>query len=294
MSVPFYTAFGLCIASTLPLPELRPGGGRADVRVRVRSMSPDVDDVEDTACIEPGETRFTWHGTGAFTIRAGREILVEPLPSADARALRVGVLGPAMAALLQQRSVLALHASVVVRDGRAVAFLGSSGSGKSTTAAALRTRGFTLLTDDLAAVRIADGRAEVHPGVAICKLLPDAILALGLDPDALPIADPEDGKRFRAEDGDVGAIPVPLTCLYLLEEGGEPRIEPVAPAERFLEIVRNSYGIEWMHHLTGPTEFALRSALARAVPMRRLIRPHQLGGLGYLADLVAADEPCRS
>lgn len=286
-----YTAFGLCIASTLPLPGLRPGGGRADVRVRVRPMAADVADVDDAACITSSEVRFAWRGAGAFTVRAGREIVVEPLATADARLLQTGVLGPAMAALLHQRHVLVLHASVVARDGRAIAFLGPSGSGKSTMAAAMQACGFALLTDDLAAVSLREGRAEVHPGAAHCKLLPDAVVALGLDPDTLPIVDPDDGKRLCAGAGDAGAVPVPLACLYLLETGSEPHFEPVAPVERFLELVRNSYGIEWMHHLTGPTEFALRSELARAVPMRRLVRPRHLAALRRVADLLAADDP---
>jgi hypothetical protein len=46
---------------------------------------------------------------------------------------------------------LALHASVVDVDGRAVAFLGASRQGKSTLAAALARRGHTLLSDDCCA-----------------------------------------------------------------------------------------------------------------------------------------------
>ena len=45
-----------------------------------------------------------------------------------------------------------LHATAVVVDGEAVAFLGDCGYGKSTLGAAFLARGFPLLTDDVLAL----------------------------------------------------------------------------------------------------------------------------------------------
>jgi hypothetical protein len=45
-----------------------------------------------------------------------------------------------------------LHASAVVKDGRAIVLLGLPGAGKSTVAAALRASGFALLSDNLVTV----------------------------------------------------------------------------------------------------------------------------------------------
>src|SRR5205823_1032857 len=55
---------------------------------------------------------------------------------------------------------LSLHASVVARDGAAVACVGSSGAGKSTIAARLCSQGWELLADDIASIDFdADGVA---------------------------------------------------------------------------------------------------------------------------------------
>ena len=58
----------------------------------------------------------------------------------------------------------AVHSSVIVKDGRAVMFLGESGTGKSTHTRLWRENieGAWLLNDDSPIVRIVDGRAVVY------------------------------------------------------------------------------------------------------------------------------------
>lgn len=53
--------------------------------------------------------------------------------------------------------ILTLHAGVVERGGRAIVMPGQSGSGKSTLTAALAHRGWRLLSDELALIRVGDG-----------------------------------------------------------------------------------------------------------------------------------------
>lgn len=57
-------------------------------------------------------------------------------------------------------SNLVLHAGVVERGGVAVVLPAPSGAGKSTLCAALVTRGWRLLSDELAVLRPADGRLQ--------------------------------------------------------------------------------------------------------------------------------------
>jgi len=64
--------------------------------------------------------------------------------------VRLYLLGSAWGALCYQRDLLVLHASAVRVDGRAVAFCGRPGMGKSTLAAWLAESGHALVSDDLA------------------------------------------------------------------------------------------------------------------------------------------------
>ena len=61
-------------------------------------------------------------------------------------------------------SAVSLHASVVVNDGKAVLFMGKSGTGKSTHSRMWlqNIEGCTLLNDDNPVIRIVDGKAYVY------------------------------------------------------------------------------------------------------------------------------------
>ena len=74
-----------------------------------------------------------------------------------------------MPLLLAERGDLALHAAVLARDGRAVAFCGASMRGKSTLAAELAARGYALLGDDSAVLSLDgdDGHARLARAVGL-------------------------------------------------------------------------------------------------------------------------------
>jgi len=88
--------------------------------------------------------------------------------------VEIHFLGSALAAWLEHRGVLALHASAVVIGGRAVAFLASNKGGKTALAAACMQAGHPLLTDDLLAVEpCADGSAVGYPGYPQMRMWAD-------------------------------------------------------------------------------------------------------------------------
>lgn len=78
--------------------------------------------------------------------------------------LRQGVLLPALAMLLTKQRLLALHASVVALNGRAIVFTGLNGCGKSGLALSLITRQeFLYLSDNYALVDPASRFAYAFP-----------------------------------------------------------------------------------------------------------------------------------
>jgi ABC-type multidrug transport system fused ATPase/permease subunit len=151
-----YSVYGLTLASDVELPELTESRGEPDVFV---FAAPSI----ERASAEPRALAFDGGGLDVvldyprlarLAIRGGREIAVAAAASADPAAIRALVLGPALGVLLHQRGVLALHASSVLLDRGVVAFLGRSGAGKSTMAAALHRRGHALVADDITAARL--------------------------------------------------------------------------------------------------------------------------------------------
>jgi HprK-related kinase A len=58
---------------------------------------------------------------------------------------------------------LILHSAVVERGGKALLLAGQSGSGKSTLCAGLVLQGWRLLSDEMALIRLSDGRVQPFP-----------------------------------------------------------------------------------------------------------------------------------
>lgn len=276
-----YRAFGLGIASALPLPELLAGDGRADVEIHRsaplerNSLGPEA---TTATMVAPNEWRLMYDDVGVVTVRDGRTIELAPLRGVSPRIVRLTLLGPAMAVLLHQRGFLVLHASVVEMAGRAVAFLGESGAGKSTLAAALHARGHRLVADDVAAVRIGpEGRPEVYAGFPQLKLWPDALTALGRDAAPLKRVEPGLEKRaHRLHDGFAERAVLPLAQLHVVEEGPAVKLIRLRPRDAFLALVRHAYGIQRLDGVSGAEQFHARSEIVERVPAYRLARPWDL------------------
>jgi len=142
-----------------------------------------------------------------------------------------------------------LHASAVVIDGQAIAFLGTSGAGKSTMSAALARRGAAFLTDDVLRIDVcADGAILAHVGPPTMRLWqPSVEGALSLNPALLPHVDNVVDKRLLWAQSYVrrAHAPAPLQRIYLVA-----RTEPECRAERLVTI-RPLTGAEALAALLG-------------------------------------------
>jgi hypothetical protein len=292
-----YTAYGLNILSELPLPELTPGelGAGVDVFIRLGKVNRFPLETEPQAgCFyaTSDEAYFFWEEDGAYLVRGGREIIVEPFPGVEDGMLRLVILGMALGVLLHQRGLLTLHASAVAVNGGAVAFMGEKGGGKSTTAAALHTHGHTIVADDVVAINIDDaGSPMVFPGFPQLKLWPEAAEFLGDEPKTLPRLHPLLEKRARCVTAlGFQQMPLPLQRIYILAEGTTHEVEPLQPQERFIELMRHSYALRFLRN-TGATVSHFRQCmrLASSVPIVRLKRPRSLSALQDVVKLVLKD-----
>lgn len=202
------------------------------------------------------------------------------------------LLGPVLGFVVRLRGTVCLHASAVLVDGAAVAFLGRGGSGKSSMCAYFAERGHAVLTDDVLALRFARGRFRVLPGPARIRLWPDTARQLyGASarlPKVLP-SDPDWDKRYR--DYPSGARAAPLAAIYMGVVGGpqRPRVTPCAGRDAFLRLAFNRYPVRLPVPGQGGREFSVLAALAKQVPVRRIEMRRNLRGLGAVHDAVRSD-----
>ena len=290
-----YFAYGLGIRSALPIPEFLPAEIAPDVTITVAKNStvddylpPDVIEQSMALKLNSREGIIYWQGIGAFRILNGCQIILIPAQAACDRLIRLALVGTVMAALLYQRGLLVLHASAIAIDHYAVAFLGVSGQGKSSTAAAFQAQGYALLTDDVAAVTLSSTTATITPGFPQLKLSREMAEALGYDFDSLLALYRDDRKRGYRHLQRFAHRPLPIRRIYVLADASTFNIEPLRPQTAVMELVRHSrpttLGISG-----GRSHFMQCSALAKAHPVYRLQRPRNLALLPELIQQVEAD-----
>ncbi len=192
--------------------------------------------------------------------------------------------GPVRSLLRHLHGGMTLHGSAVALQGGALAFLGESGSGKSTEAADMcyRLRG-SLLADDLVFLEERDGAYHVEATDSAHWLLPDSLAAMGW-----ACGDGEGKSRIPARQPVAAERPrtVPLRAMIPLsfdEAAGPPTLRPLAGLELFEAVNRG-----FVRFVIDEPEVLVRdldqiARLSAAVPMFRLIRRRAFADLEDVA-----------
>jgi hypothetical protein len=127
--------------------------------------------------------------------------------------------------VLAQEGGFLMHAASAIRNGKAFVFAGISGAGK-TTISRLAPSDATLLTDEISYVR---------------KDVRNDLLQLARqDARAQQTGYVAHGTPFTGELAKLGEnVSAPVSALYLLAQGPQNRIDPIAPGEAVRELLAN-------------------------------------------------------
>ncbi len=275
-SLPFaYQLFGLRAHSDIALPELVPAeadGAGADVVIRSAKLPPIEGERIDGFAATPAGGILNVPKAARYLIRNGSEIIVDAEAHGSERHLRLYLLGSAFGALLHQRNLLPLHANSIEIGGRAVAFMGHSGAGKSTMAAWFHDRGFEVLADDVCVVTLDGPRPMAQPGIPRLRMWRDALEASGRSAEAYELSF-DDAEKYNVPTRTTySAKPAELGAVYLLKKADpdtlKPLIEPLRGVEALEALVANTYRGAYVR-LFGETKAHLAScmALVKSVPI---------------------------
>jgi hypothetical protein len=287
-----YSAYGLRIQSDLALPEFRerretPAGHDVAIRLaETEFLFPAASGRGWYTWITREEAILFYQDVGLFHVRGGREVIVTPAPGAEETLIRLYLVGNVMGVLLYQRGLLVLHGSAIERDGGAIAFLGNSGAGKSSVAAALHTCGHNVVADDVVPVETTPGRATVYPAFPQLKLYPAIAGALGYDTETLLWLDHTEEKRGCRVPDRFAERSLPLRAVYILAPGETAEIEPLGPQDAVVELIRHSYPCK-LWHAGGAAHFRQCVELAQRLPVCRLRKLEHPSTLRALVALVA-------
>ena len=289
-----YTAYGLSIASELAVPWLPAGpDGAPDVTIRLGAVPDPLADGLWFWAWGPRGLRLNMDGLARFEVSGGSDILVEPA-GGDEHEVAVFLVGSVLAACLQQRGVLTLHASAVETAAGAVLFLGHPGAGKSTLLASLIERGYAMLADDVTAVvPAAGGGLRVLPAFPSLRLWADAADMLGLGERT--------GRCRRVREGmDKYLFPVDrladaprgIRAAYVLFPANRPAIEcrRLGPGDAVTALTVHTYQRGFLRGagMLAP-HFRATTALAGRVPVAELTRPNHRPCVAALASRVEGD-----
>lgn len=149
----------------------------------------------------------------------------------------------------QINNYLIIHAAVIEKDGYAAILPAPPGSGKSTLCAALIHRGWRLLSDELALIRLNDAKVTPIPRPVSLKnqsidiirnFEPDAVLSRKVS-DTIKgtvahMKVPKNSITLAAEVAQVGWVIFPK-----YQAASDTRLEPLAQSRAFMRVADNAF-----------------------------------------------------
>jgi len=240
---------------------------------------------------------YTDHRASEYLIKNdGLEIWVSWRESVAFADVCASLLGAVFGLVLQLRGRTPLHASTVVIDGLAVAFLGPSEAGKSTTAAKFAQLGYAVLAEEVLSFLPDDNEFMATPGYPVIRLWPQSVEMLHSRADTSSYQPAGQDKlcldlqpgayRFETE-------PRPLAAIYVLktrkDDETAPYLEPLEPHRALLELLTNTIGRSLIDAECRARNFSFLARLARAVPLRKMVPHSNPDRLEKMCELIAGD-----
>jgi hypothetical protein len=229
-----------------------------------------------------------------------RHITCYPSESASRETIQQLLVGHVIPLLFFERGALPLHASAVLTGHGVLAFVAQTGGGKSTLAAAIGTRGYSIMTDDCAVVEVANEVCRVRPLDNGLRLRSDTLHMLQRTARSAKEHSGSVARKTRVTAPMLGLQtydrPARLHQIYFLElvrGARRPTIEPVSRADAILALMVSSFQIatdepDRLRHM-----FEILSRVVTQAPVLRLSVPRGLQCLSEVVDAVLENVDAR-
>lgn len=305
-----YDLYGVRLKSVLPLPgpeiassgkvaiELFKGSIPLFSRVRrVAGIGSENRDWFQQARLPDGSIYLRWFELFEFLVSEdGRRIACRDLNGATQESFQTYLFGQVLSYALVKQGIEPLHATTVVINGGAVAFLGDCGYGKSSLGAAFIQAGHPLLTDDLLVLKERSHGFVAYPGLARIKLFPEVarrLLRQRLNATPMNNLTPKLIIPLNGHQSHRGAAP--LNAIYLLTPPPASSrrtgvsIRRLSPRRAFLALTKNTFNVA----VVGPHrlmhQFLLATRLAMRIPVKSLSYPRILTRLPEVLESIQSD-----
>ena len=299
-----YQVYGLLLDSQEPWGELEPLGNApwpADIRLTLESGDPppppastsqseSADDTWLRIERDEGGYRLNFGDAAVFWVAAdGRTIRCFP-KSSPAPTLNHFLLDHVLPRTLDLLGKHPLHATAVATPLGVIAFLGATGTGKSTIAAALGRRGAALVSDDCLVLHRKDASIIATPSYAGLRLYDDVRETL------FPEAPSNLVAHYSAKQRVTTAVPLAtepqaLRMVFALERvphSGTPALEQLGPADATMALTAAAFRMDAERREQDRRQLGFFADVSRRVPISRLVFSEDLSNIGSLAETILA------
>ncbi|MBN1181839.1 MAG: hypothetical protein JXB49_06100 [Bacteroidales bacterium] len=290
----YYYVHGLTISSDIVLPELVViEEQEPDVLIRSDKVPNHLPSIKGAGVLyEAAQDDFLFKldKVAKYRVQEGKYITVEATETATSEEVRLFLLGSTMGALLHQRSMLAIHASSVNKDNKGLLIAGVSSSGKSSLAAGLLEKGYSIISDDVSVIGFEkeDGH-YIFPGIPHLKLWKDVLLHLNESLDLEKVRPKlEKYKKSVCLKGRLD--PIGLDKIIILSTKNTPgyHFEEVFGSEKFILLRQNTYRIQFISKLNKTKSYfenlTKLAALTRVFRVERPSSPIQIRDLATFVE----------
>ncbi len=279
-----YLAYGLGIHSAIQLFDIPVQTVDRDVDIvqaEIEFKSDDRDVTSPYIRLSSQDAILLIEGVGCFQVSGGNSIVVDPDNNANQALLQRYIIGACMALLLYQRSQLVLHASAIEINRQAVAFMGTSGAGKSSIAAAFVAAGHKMVVDDVTSIDIQNNVPYVYQGFPYIKLVNGTLALSNLRNNKIEYSDHlEDKTGFRIIDAPTSDR-IPLACIFVIKSGEGIEHRQYDFQQSLIELVRHSLP-PTLVRLDRSAHFTRCIKVVNSIPIFELTRTTDMDRLGDL------------
>lgn len=184
---------------------------------------------------------------------------------------------------------LFLHGSAALIDGRAVAFVGQSRSGKTTLAGAFAKIGHPFLTEDVIDLEVsgAGGSYTLKPKPFALRLFPDsARFLVGSEVESRRDQSKQAYDDLSLQSSD---LPSELSAICILgdDHKSELALRPLEPARALTALLPHSFILDVEDKQRMKRHFERLAALAECVAVYRLDYPRVYSALPEVCDMIS-------
>lgn len=242
----------------------------------------------------PAGIKIRFRGLADFVVSPdGRLVRCIPVPGLSQAALEHLYRNQVYPLALSKLGKLVVHGSAVEHGTGAIAFLGESGRGKSTLAAAFALRGQPFLTDDALVIERADNNEFLaHPSPPSLRLWADSRdFLLKNDFQLAPSVEYTSKDRLLADARLEHCLePRTLNAVYFLGDGSaaEVTVRPINPAQAMMKWVNYSFLLDVMDPTLIKSNFEKVADLANNLACFELDYPRKFDTIDQVVAAIEA------